>query len=126
MALFNRNKSYSKDLADILAEVSNREELLGMKAPVIPTPEGIKVDASKILKYTSSNGYKKFAEEAWARIISGLDKLLDEKCTNETRQYHCGAVRATLDLLRLSYQAQYVVENWEKEEQPASLQPRSK
>ena len=81
-----------------------------MKTPIIPTPDGIKVDAAKILKYTDSNAYKTFAEEAWSRIINGLDKILDDKATNETRQYHCGAVKATLDLLRLSYQAKYVIE----------------
>lgn len=114
--------SYSADLAHILAEVNNREELLGMKAPIIPTPDGIKVDAAKILKYTDSNGYKKYAEEAWARIIEGLDKILDERSNDAQRQYHCGAVRATLDLLRLSYQARLVIETWDKEHPASSRQ----
>lgn len=115
-----RKPSYTQDLGKILSELSNREELLGMKTPIIPTPEGIKVDAAKILKYTDSSGYKKFAEEAWAQIIQGLDKILDDRSTNETRQYYCGSVKATLDLLRLSYKAKYVIEEWDKEH-PASL-----
>ncbi len=115
-----RKPSYSKDLAYILAEVSNREELLGMKPPIIPTPEGIKIDASRIAKYTESKDYKKFAEEAWARIIAGLDKILDERSSNEVRQYYCGAVRSTLDLLRLSYQAKLVIEEWDKEHKASS------
>lgn len=108
---FNRNyqSDNGKLLASILAELSNREEMLGMKAPVIPTPDGIKVDAAKILKYTDSNGYKKFAEEAWARVISNLDKILDVRITRDQRDFYCGAVNETLNLLRLSYQAQEIV-----------------
>lgn len=110
----------SKLLAQILAEVSNREEMLGMKAPIIPTPEGIKVDATKILKYTDSNGYKKFAEEAWARVIEGLDKILNPKTTKDQRDFYCGEVNATLNLLRLSYQAKEIVQ--QESEDNASLQ----
>lgn len=123
MSLLNKlfgNKTYKDDLKTILSELSNQEELLGMKAPIIPTPEGIKIDASKIVKYTDSNGYKKFAEEAWAQVINGLDKILDERSSNEVRQYYCGAVRTTLDLLRLSYKAKYVIEQWDKEHKDSS------
>lgn len=118
--LFKKSKSDSL-LADILAEVSNREEVLGMKMPVIPTPEGIKIDATKIRKYTDSDGYKKFAEEAWAQVISDLDKILDVKTTKDQRDYYCGSVNATLNLLRLSHKAKLVLEEWDKQ-QKASLQ----
>lgn len=117
-SLFVKNDN-SKLLSSILAEVSNREELLGMKPPVIPTPQGIKVDAAKILKYTDSNSYKKFAEEAWARVIQGLDKILDSRTTKDQRDFYCGEVNATLNLLRLSYQAKEVVKQ-DNEEQKAS------
>lgn len=120
---FNK-PDYSGQLASILAEVSNREDILGMKTPLIPTPEGIRLDASKLAKYTESSDYKKFAEEAWGRVISHLDKILDDKSTNEVRQYYCGATRATLDLLRLSHQARYVIDEYEKE-QKASSRPMS-
>ncbi len=118
-SLFGKNDN-SVVLAKILSEVSNREELLGMKAPLIPTPDGIMLDASKILKYTESNGYKKFAEEAWAKVIAGMDKILDSRTTKDQRDFHCGEVSATLNLLRLSYQAKAVVERDSQEH--ASLQ----
>lgn len=115
-----RRDNASQMVSALLAEVSNREELLGMKAPIIPTPEGIKVDAAKIAKYSDTDGYKKFAEEAWSQVIQGLDKILDDRSSNETRQYYCGSVKATLDMLRVSYKAKMFVEEFLKE-QSASL-----
>jgi hypothetical protein len=114
----------SKLLANILAEANNREEMLGMKPPVIPTPDGIRVDAAKILKYTDSNSYKKFADEAWARVIEGLDKILNPKTTRDQRDFYCGEVNATLNLLRLSYQAKEIVT--QDAELNASLQQDSR
>jgi len=111
----------AKLLAQILGEVSNREELLGMKPPIIPTPEGIKIDAAKILKYTDSDGYKKFAEEAWSQVIQGLDRILDSRTTKDQRDFYCGEVNSTLNLLRLSYKAKCVIEEQAKEH-TASLQ----
>ena len=119
-SLLSKNHQ-AETLAKILAEGSNREELLGMKAPFIPTPEGIKVDESKILKYTDSNGYKKFAEEAWSQVIQGLDKILDSRTTKDQRDFYCGEVNAALNLLRLSYKAKATVTHYD-EEQNASLQ----
>lgn len=107
-------------LSAILAEIPNREDMLGMKAPIIPTPEGIKIDAAKIRKYTDGDGYKKFAEEAWCQVIQGLDKILDSRTSKDQRDFFCGEVNATLNLLRLSYKAQYVIEEQAKE-QHASL-----
>lgn len=109
-------------VAKILAEVPNREDLLGMKAPVIPTPDGIRVDAAKILKYTDSDGYKKFAEEAWARVIQGLDKVLDSRTSTESLHFYRGEVNATLNLLRLSYVAKETITRYDEEHQ-ASLWP---
>lgn len=125
LSLLNKlfGSQYQKDLKQILTSLSNREEMLGMKTPIIPTPEGIRVDSTKILQYTESTGYKKFTEEAWAQIIHGFDKILDERATNEVRQYYCGMVRGTLDLLRMSHKAKYVIEQWDKEH-PASLRPK--
>lgn len=119
-SLFDKNKQ-AKLLAQILSEVSNREELLGMKAPIIPTPDGIRVDAAKILKYTDTAGYKKYAEEAWSQVIQGLDKILDSRTSRDQRDFYCGEVNATLNLLRLSYRAKLVMEELDKE-QNAPLQ----
>lgn len=114
---FLRKKSNHKLLSQILADGSNRDQLLGMKDVVIPTPEGIKIDAAKLLKYTDSDGYTKFAEEAWNRIIAGLDQILDPKANKETRDFFCGEVNATLNLLRLSYTAKEYVKVYDKEHQ---------
>lgn len=115
-------------ISAILAEHANREELLGIKPPIIPTIDGIKVDAAKIAKFSDSDVYKPFAKEAWARVIGYLDKILDPKRSNEERQYYCGAVKATLDLLRLSYEAKEILKtpNSSYTDQSASLRPVSK
>lgn len=110
----------SKLIAQILSEVNNREELLGMKPPVIPTPDGIKVDASRILKYTDTQGYKTWAEEAWARVIQNLDKILDVRTTKDQRDYYCGAVNESLNLLRLSYLAKETIKQYDKEHEASS------
>ncbi len=107
-------------ISSILASSPNREDMLGMKAPIIPTPEGIRVDASKILKYTDSDGYKKFAEEAWGQVIQGLDKILDSRSSTEAVNFYRGEVNATLNLLRLSYRAKEVVTQYDQEHE-ASL-----
>lgn len=118
-SLFVKNHN-SRLLASILADVSNREELLGMKAPVIPTPEGIKIDAARILKYTDSEGYKTFAGEAWARVIRSLDKILDPRTSTDQRNQYCGEVNATLDLLRLSHNALEIVKHYNQEHEASS------
>lgn len=113
-------KQQNSLLSAILADGSNREEMLGMKAPIIPTPEGIKIDAAKILKYTDGDGYKKFAEEAWSQVIQGIDKILDSRTSKDQRDFYCGEVNATLNLLRLSYKAKYVIEEQAKEQEASS------
>lgn len=106
-------------LAKFLAEVPNREEMLGVKPTRMPTPEGIKRDAAKLATYSATPDYKIFADEAWGRIIGHLDKILDDRSSDEMRRYYCGAVKATLDLLRVSYTARSIVEQYNKEH-PAS------
>lgn len=112
-------------LARFLAESPNREELLGMKPVALPTPDGIKRDAAKLVKYSNSSDYKVFADEAWGRIVGHLDKILDDRSSDEMRRYYCGAVKATLDLLRVSYVARNIVEQSAREH-PASLPPDQK
>lgn len=111
----------SELVAQILAQVPNREDMLGMKAPIIPTPDGIRVDAAKILKYTDSDGYKKFAEESWARVIQGIDRILDPSTSTESLHFYRGEVNATLNLLRLSHVAKDAVKQFDQEHE-ASLQ----
>lgn len=105
-------------LADVLADSRNRDEFLGMKPVTLPTPESIRRDAAKIVNYSEASDYKVFVDEAWGRIISQLDKILDDRSTDEMRRYYCGSVKATLDLLRVSYVARSVLE------EAASLQQK--
>lgn len=114
-SLFDNTKHEAETVASILAEVGNREELLGMKDLIKPTPEGVRIDAAKIRKYTDSDGYKKFAEEAWGQVIQGLDKILDSRTSRDQRDFYCGEVNATLNLLRLSYKAKAVIEEMDKQ-----------
>lgn len=121
---FLSGKNSQNDLiSSILAQPANRESLLGTQPPNIPSPEGIRQDAANILKYTTGKGYKKFAEEAWSQIISGIDKILDPRTSRDQRDFYCGEVNATLNLLRMSAKAQYIVEEYDKSQ--VSLRPDS-
>lgn len=101
-------------ISQILAEPRNREEFLGVKEMELPTPKDIRDNAAKIATYSNSADYKRFADETWARIVTSLDKILDERSSNEVRQHNCGQVKAMLDLLRLSYQARMLVDEFDK------------
>lgn len=118
---WNRKSDVAKDLAKLLAEPRNKEEFLGMLTPVMPTPDSIRKDSAAIVAHSHSQEYKTWANEAWGQIIDGLDKILDDRSSNEVVQYHRGAVKAALDLLRISYKAKFVTGQFENEEN-ASLQ----
>lgn len=119
--MFWKKKSpYTKQLAEILAQLGNRESLLGVQKPIIPTPDDIRKDAAKLYRYSQSSDYKQFADEAWSRVIGHLDKILDERSSQETRVHNCGAMKATLDLLRLSYQARELMDQLDSEKPTSS------
>lgn len=113
----------SSAIAHILAEPRNKEEFLGMREMMLPSPKDIRDNAAQLARYSNSSDYKRFVDETWARVITSLDKLLDERSSNEVRQYHCGSVKAMLDLLRVSYQARSLMEEFDKQ-QEGSLQPK--
>lgn len=112
-----RKDNRAELLANILAKENNREELLGIKEALVPTPEGIRIDATKIKAYTDSDGYKRFADNAWSQIVFSLDKILDPKTSRDQRDFYCGEVNATLNLLRLSYQALEVIKQFDKQQE---------
>jgi hypothetical protein len=114
--------SYTDDLAKFLAQPRNAEEFLGVLPVELPTPAKIQADAAKMVKYSHSTDYAIFAKECWARVLAHHDAILDEKTPADRLSYHRGALKATLDLLRLSYQARQTLEVLEKEQQ--SVTPR--
>jgi len=113
-------KRPSDDLARLLADARNVETFLGVKAPVMPSPETIKTDAAKLVRYSNADDYKIYADEVWSRVLSHLDVMMDEKATKERVDYHRGACREALDLLRLSYQAREIVKAGMDTEQSVS------
>lgn len=117
---FKPKPDYSKQLADILGQLGNREDLLGVKQPLIPTPDDIRKDAAKLYRYSQSGDYKRFADEVWSRVISDLDTIMDSKATQEQVSYCRGAVKRSLDILRLSYQARQVMDTLDQEKQATS------
>jgi hypothetical protein len=110
-------------LAELLNRKNNREDLLGVSPVGMPQPNDILRDSARILQYSLSDDYKTFANEAWARVITELDKIIDPRTSVDQIQNARGALRATLDLLRLSYQARFTKEKLESERsvQDASL-----
>ena len=113
---FKRRESLD-GLRDILASADNKETLLGMKDVQIPEPRQIKEDAARLVKYSKSEDYKRFADVAWSHVLTHIDVLTDEAASADRVQMHRGALKATLDLLRLSYQARFVLEQQQKSEQ---------
>lgn len=92
-----------------------REELLGMKAVQPPSEKQILEDANKIVSYANSKAYTKWADEAWAKVLSHIDAIQDEKATAQQVDFHRGALRATLDLLRIAGQAEHVKQQLDTE-----------
>lgn len=109
-----------QQVAKILADPRNKEDFLGMKGLDLPNPKDIRDNAAALVRYSKGADYKRFADETWARVMTGIDKILDERSSNEVRQYHCGSVKAMLDLLRLSYQARQVVDEFDKHQMNAN------
>jgi hypothetical protein len=108
-------KSEPSQIAQILSTQSMREELLGVASAVQPTQEQILADANKIVAYSTKSDYAVWSKEAWAKALSHLDAIQDPKSTSSEVDFHRGSLRATLDLLRISYQARSVKESLENE-----------
>ncbi len=113
--LFSKDASdTNKHLAELLANSGLKEEFLGVANPKMPEPDQIIADANALVGFATSQEYKVFAREVWARSLGHLDKILDAGTTGERLQYHRGALSASLDLLRLSYQARSTREQMER------------
>jgi hypothetical protein len=113
---FKKRSDVVDQMAVILSNPSNQEEFLGVKALEMPSPEKVKHDASRMAAYSHTPEYKTFAKEVWFRALKHLDAVMDETTSIDRVQYHRGAFKATLDLLRLSYQAKAVKEQLEQEQ----------
>ncbi len=110
----------SEDLAQLLADARNVESFLGVKELQMPTPADIKNDAARMVNYSKSTDYKMFADEVWSHILDHLDVMMDEKASKERVDYHRGACKEALDLLRLSFQARSLLKAETDREQSAS------
>ena len=113
--LFKREPDPVAVLAELLSKKHNREDLLGVSPVGMPQSNDLQRDAARILQYSLSDDYKTFANEAWARVITELDTILNPRTSIDQIQNARGALRATLDLLRLSYQARFAKERLESE-----------
>lgn len=120
--LFGR-PSPADELGKLLQYPRNKEDLLGVQELELPTPDKILSDANRIVSYGRSPEYATFAKEAWARVLSHLDVIMDDKASMEKVNFHRAALKSTLDLLRLSYQAKVTKDTLEKE-QAANVTPR--
>lgn len=110
-------------IAEILSTEASREELLGMQAVTPPTQERILDDANRIVSYSTKADYRVWSKEAWNKVISHIDALQKPTSSMEEMCFHRGALKATLDLLRVSSQARVLKEQLEKEiEDVASAQ----
>jgi hypothetical protein len=114
-------KRASDELAKLLGDSRNVEMFLGVKDPIIPTQEDIRRDAAKLVRYSTTADYKVFADEVFSRVLAHLDVMMDERATKERVDYHRGAAKEALDLLRLSYQAKSSMQAYDRE-QSASTQ----
>jgi hypothetical protein len=119
--MWNPFKQKTNDLADLLSVQRNREDLLGVSPTQMPTPETILRDSTRLVQNANTEWYKAFAQEAWARAISYLEIIEDPKTSTEQMHFARGAYKATLDLLRLSYQAKAIKQTLEKDVMNAPL-----
>jgi hypothetical protein len=112
-------KFFRKDvshIAQILSTETTREELLGMQTPVEPSKERILEDANRIVNYSTKADYRVWSKEAWSKALGHLDAIQEAKASTEQIHFHRGALKATLDLLRVSYQARAVKMQLEQED----------
>lgn len=109
--MFWTKKEGISDIGAILAFQQNKEEVLGVKQPSIPTPDSIKRDMSALVNFSHTDGYKRYADELWARVIASLDAIMDETSSQDKVNYHRSKARAHLEDLRLAYQAREIVKH---------------
>lgn len=113
---WTKKPNYMKALAELLANGENRESFLGVKETNFPTPQQIRDKAAQLARHSETSDYLVFVEDAWGRVLNHLDTILDDKTSNERVQYHRGALKETLDLLRVSYQAREVMLQHDKQQ----------
>ena len=119
---FKKKKDLTYEaLSQILANPGLMEDFLGVKPVDIPTADKIRQDAYKLYSHTNTPEYQVFAKEVWARALSHLDLVLDAKTPSDKLAYHRGALSATLDLLRISYQAKQLIADQKKPQSAPSV-----
>lgn len=107
-------------LSEWLFTREKREHVLGVKEIEIPTEQQQRNDTNKIISYSHSEDYKAWSEETWAIALDHLDRILDDRTSPQMIEYHRGSLKATLDLLRLSYKARQIRKRLEEQMQDVS------
>jgi hypothetical protein len=91
-------------LTSLLFRKDKRNDILGIQDVEPPTKEQLYTDSAKLIRYANSDDYKVWEEETWARALNHLDVILNDLTPPQKIEYHRGALKATLDLLRLSHE----------------------
>jgi hypothetical protein len=121
-SIFSRNKKDDDFIALLLSDPKVREDLLGVGVSELPVASRIIEDAKSVLRFASSQDYRLFSKEVWARCIASLDVILDDRTSLEKLHFHRGSLRNSLDLLRVAAQARITKEVLEKDMQDVSPQ----
>lgn len=102
---WSRATNHVEQLRDLLGNQNNADTFLGIREIIAPDQKQLTSDAAKLVRYSNADDYKIFADEVWSRVIAHLDVMMDEKASKERVDFHRGAAKEALDLLRLSHQA---------------------
>ena len=111
LALFSINQSRKDFIAEILSDTSNQEALLGVRATQPPSPDQVDRDIDKMIRYARTDAYSVWAKEAWTEALKCMDKLTRNNLTGPEVDFYRGSLTAILDLLRISYIAQFTKED---------------
>ena len=84
--------------------------MLGVKRTVSVSPDRIKADTDRAIRYSQSSDYTVFAKEVWADVLDSMDKLMRSDLSDREIDFHRGRMNASLDHLRISYKARQMKE----------------
>lgn len=111
-------KESNKDLlGDILSHWQNRENLLGVQRVAPVSPEQIRSDVEKIISYSTTSDYLVYAEKVWTDVLDCMDKLSRPDTKGEAVDFYRGKLNASLEHLRVSYQARSMKEQMAKDKE---------
>lgn len=118
------DKSNTDVLSSILKDPSMREMLLGVDRKPFTNDAKVEANAARAVHYSKSEGYDIYAKEIWASIVSNIRAISDENVTAERASFYRGSLFASLEALKISYNAFQFLEgqaNSRKEKPPLAL-----